>query len=106
MSADINYRQRRYLISMGIRTVCFLLAVILAGRAPAWLVGIMIVAALVLPYISVVFANGGREPENAPRFDAPGENRQSTTRAATQAETDPQGTDRKPVSGHSPEIGS
>jgi hypothetical protein len=69
MSEDIDYRQRRYLVSMGIRTVCFLLAVFLTGHAPLWLVGILVVGALVLPYISVVFANGGREPDNAAHFD-------------------------------------
>jgi DUF3099 family protein len=54
---DVNSRTRRYLISMGIRTVCFVLAVVAQG----WLRWTLIVAALVLPYLSVVFANGGRE---------------------------------------------
>jgi hypothetical protein len=54
---DVNSRTRRYLISMGIRTVCFVLAVVAHG----WLRWALIVAALVLPYLSVVFANGGRE---------------------------------------------
>jgi hypothetical protein len=69
MSEDIDYRQRRYLVSMGIRTACFVLALFLAGHAPWWVVAILLVGALVLPYISVVIANGGREPENAGRFD-------------------------------------
>ncbi|WP_312881630.1 DUF3099 domain-containing protein [Actinomadura alba] len=69
MSEDIGYRQRRYLVSMGIRTACFLLALFLTGHAPIWIVGVLIVGAVVLPYVSVVFANGGREPENAARFD-------------------------------------
>jgi hypothetical protein len=54
---DVDNRARRYVISMGIRTVCFLLAVVTDG----WLRWVMIAAALVLPYLSVVFANGGRE---------------------------------------------
>lgn len=54
---DVNSRTRRYLISMGIRTVCFLLAVVTDG----WLRWVMIAAAVVLPYLSVVFANSGRE---------------------------------------------
>jgi Flp pilus assembly protein TadB len=54
---DVNSRTRRYLISMGVRTVCFLLAVVTAG----WLRWVMIAAAVVLPYLSVVFANSGRE---------------------------------------------
>ncbi|HZB31088.1 MAG TPA: DUF3099 domain-containing protein, partial [Streptosporangiaceae bacterium] len=73
MSEDIRYRQRRYLISMGVRTACLLAAILLAGRGPVWLIGIMIAAAIVLPYISVVFANGGREPEHRPRLESPPE---------------------------------
>lgn len=69
MSEDIDHRQRRYLVSMGIRTACFLLALFLTGHAPLWVVGVLIVGALVLPYVSVVFANGGREPESVAHFD-------------------------------------
>ena len=54
---DVDYRTRRYLISMGIRTVCFLGAVVADG----WLRWVLVAGALVLPYVSVVFANGGRE---------------------------------------------
>lgn len=54
---DVDARTRRYLISMGVRTVCFILAVVSSG----WLRWAFIAAALVLPYLSVVFANGGRE---------------------------------------------
>jgi Protein of unknown function (DUF3099). len=35
LSEDIRYRQRRYLVSMGIRTVCVLVAVFLAGTSPS-----------------------------------------------------------------------
>lgn len=42
---------------MGIRTVSFVLAVIADG----WLRWVLVVLAIVLPYLSVVFANGGRE---------------------------------------------
>jgi Protein of unknown function (DUF3099) len=54
---DVDSRTRRYLISMGVRTACFLGAVFTGG----WLRWVLIVGALVLPYLSVVFANGGRE---------------------------------------------
>ncbi len=54
---DVNSRTRRYLISMGVRTVCFILAVVTTG----WLRWVFIAAAILLPYLSVVFANGGRE---------------------------------------------
>lgn len=54
---DVDQRARRYVISMAIRTVCFVLAVIVDGPL-RW---VLIAAALILPYLSVVFANGGRE---------------------------------------------
>ncbi|HEX6472056.1 MAG TPA: DUF3099 domain-containing protein [Streptosporangiaceae bacterium] len=106
MSEDISHRQRRYLISMGIRTVCFVGAVLLAGRGPVWLVGIMIAAALVLPYISVVFANGGREPDNPPRLQSPGEPPERSVPPAPPIDDDAQRTTRKRISGRPPQIGS
>lgn len=49
---------RRYLVSMGVRTVCFLLAVLflvgLKWTAAGW---VMVVGAVVLPYVAVVMAN-------------------------------------------------
>lgn len=57
-NADIAARQKRYLLSMGLRSACFIGAVttsILGG--PALLVGILIGGALILPYIAVVLAN-------------------------------------------------
>ncbi|MDQ3158262.1 MAG: DUF3099 domain-containing protein [Actinomycetota bacterium] len=57
-SEEINRRQKRYAISMAIRTVCFLLAVVFWGQV-LWLAVVFIVAALLLPYTSVVLANAG-----------------------------------------------
>jgi|SRR3954453_2973674 fatty acid desaturase len=54
---DIATRQRRYLISMGIRTVCFVGAIFASLAGIHWLWPILIVAALVLPYVAVVMAN-------------------------------------------------
>jgi hypothetical protein len=51
---DIAARQRRYVISMGIRTLCFVAAVLVGD---GWLRWVLIVAALLLPYIAVVMAN-------------------------------------------------
>jgi hypothetical protein len=69
---DVNSRTRRYLVSMGIRTVCFILAVVADG----WLRWTLIAAALVLPYLSVVFANGGRERiETLPETDSAADRR-------------------------------
>jgi hypothetical protein len=55
--ADIAIRQRRYLISMGIRTLCFVGAIVASLAGIHWLWPILIVAALVLPYVAVVMAN-------------------------------------------------
>ena len=52
--ADIAARQRRYLIAMGIRTACFVAAIFVASGWWRW---VLIVAALVLPYVAVVMAN-------------------------------------------------
>jgi hypothetical protein len=56
-SADIAARQKRYLLSMGTRTVCFVGAIVAALAGVSWLWPILIGAALVLPYIAVVMAN-------------------------------------------------
>lgn len=47
---------RNYLLSMGIRTVCFLAAV-LTWHWAMWLSIVLFVGAAVLPYIAVVMAN-------------------------------------------------
>ena len=61
LSQDIRSRESKYLMAMGIRVVAFLLIVILPIAWP-WKIGLAVLA-LVLPYIAVVYANGGREPE-------------------------------------------
>ncbi len=50
-------RTRRYLISMAIRTGCFIGAVVASG----WLRWVLVACAIMLPYLAVVFANAGRE---------------------------------------------
>jgi hypothetical protein len=67
-SDDITYRQRRYLLMMGIRTVCFVIAVVLFVNHFGWLAAIPAVGAIFIPYFAVVFANGGREPDNVRGF--------------------------------------
>jgi hypothetical protein len=63
MSSDISGRQRRYFLSMAVRTACFLGAII----TPSPWRWYLFTAAAILPYIAVVLANGGREPSrNAP----------------------------------------
>ncbi len=67
-SADIAYRQRRYLLMMGVRAVCFVIAVVLFVNHFGWLAAIPAVGAIFIPYFAVVFANGGREPDNTRGF--------------------------------------
>ena len=68
MYEDIRYRQQRYLIMMAIRTLCFAVAVIMFANHLRWLVLIPAVGAIFIPYIAVIFANGGREPDNTRGF--------------------------------------
>jgi Protein of unknown function (DUF3099) len=68
LSDDIAYRQRRYLLMMGIRTLCFVIAVVLFLNHFGWLTAIPAVGAIFIPYFAVVFANGGREPDNTRGF--------------------------------------
>ena len=49
-------RVRRYLITMGIRVVCFILAIVLAR---GWIRAVAVILALVLPWVAVVVANAG-----------------------------------------------
>lgn len=63
LTEDVNRRQRRYIISMGIRTLAVILTVVLwnVERPLAW---VTLVLGALLPYVAVVIANAGRE--NAP----------------------------------------
>ncbi|MGH3320132.1 MAG: DUF3099 domain-containing protein [Streptosporangiaceae bacterium] len=73
LSRDIAHRQRRYLITMGIRTAGLLVAVLVPIPLPAKIAAMA--AAIVLPYFAVVIANGGREPERKARFGTPDQER-------------------------------
>src|ERR1700689_5845419 len=66
MSEDIRYRQHRYLIMMGIRTLCFAIAIVLFVAHLRLLILIPAVGAIIIPYIAVIFANGGAGPANTP----------------------------------------
>lgn len=50
-------RVRHYAITMGIRTVCFIL--VFAVQPMGWWTWVFAIAAAVLPYIAVVIANAG-----------------------------------------------
>lgn len=69
-SADIAHRQKRYVISMGIRTLCFIGAVF--ARHIPWLCVILIIAAFLLPYVAVVMANRASPILPGDPFEGPG----------------------------------
>jgi len=55
---DQAFRVRGYVISMSLRIVFFVAAVVASG----WLRWTLVGAAVFVPYFAVVFANSGREP--------------------------------------------
>ncbi len=63
LQEDVRGRQRRYVISMSIRTLSVILAATL-WNVERHVAIVALVLGLVLPYIAVVIANAGRE--NAP----------------------------------------
>ena len=53
-------RERRYLITMGVRVVAFVVAVVFAT---GWIRVIAVILALVLPWVGVVMANAPRRSQ-------------------------------------------
>jgi hypothetical protein len=69
-SSDLDQRMGRYLLSMGIRTACVVLVLVVHGPA-RW---VFAVGAIVLPYVAVVMANSRgsrREGPVAPPSSGP-----------------------------------
>jgi hypothetical protein len=64
-SEDIRGREKRYLISMGVRTLCFILAVVFMGH---WVMWVFLVGAVFLPYVAVVLANTSHPDPPGPDF--------------------------------------
>ena len=62
LTDDVARRTRRYLIQMSIRVVCFAGAV-LVDHWTRWL---LLLGAVVLPYVAVLLANAGGERGPAP----------------------------------------
>jgi Protein of unknown function (DUF3099) len=60
---DEARRSSRYLLTMGIRIACFILMVVITPYG--WYTWVFGAAAVVLPYIAVVFANVGSSVSNA-----------------------------------------
>lgn len=64
VSDEQRGRRNRYMVGMGIRTVCFVAAI--AANGP--LQWILLGGAVFLPYIAVFIANAGREWDKSPLF--------------------------------------
>ena len=62
LTDDVARRTRRYLIQMSVRVVCFVGAV-LVDHWTRWL---LLLGAVVLPYVAVLLANAGGERGPAP----------------------------------------
>lgn len=79
--AEIASRQRRYLFSMLVRTVCFVGAVAVGPGLLRWL---LIAGAVLLPYVAVVMANtvGRSGPDLSLRDSSAGLGRELPRREA------------------------
>lgn len=74
LSEDVHDRAVRYIISMAIRSACLVGILFTEG----WLRWVMVVGAVVVPYVAVVLANAGKERPapadtlmGAPEIEAP-----------------------------------
>lgn len=102
-SADIARRERRYLVIMGVRLLCFLLAGLLVWLRAGWFALIPAVGAILLPYFAVVVANvgrGGRQPTgfvpyepSLPPGAPPGEREPNAPPRAAQDDPSPEARD-------------
>ncbi|MGX5187825.1 DUF3099 domain-containing protein [Streptomyces avermitilis] len=98
LADDVRGRQRRYVISMAVRTVSVILAATLWNVERHVAVVALVLGAL-LPYIAVVIANAGRE--NAPSLPStfvttPMRPMIAPPRADDFAEPDPEGVSAEP----------
>ena len=60
LTEDVRGRQRRYMVSMAVRTLCVILAIVLWDESRIVAI-VALVAGTLLPYLAVVYANAGRE---------------------------------------------
>jgi hypothetical protein len=105
LADDVRGRQRRYVISMSVRTVAVVLAAVL-WNVERHVAIVALVLGVVLPYVAVVIANAGRE--NSPAIPstfiptplrpmlnsgpdkAPSESRPDSAPDSAPAESDPE----------------
>jgi len=59
-SEEISQRERRYLLLMGGRAICFVVTLVLFVNHAGWLALIPAAGAIFLPYFAVVVANSRR----------------------------------------------
>ena len=64
LTEDVNARQRRYLVAMLVRTVAVVMTVVLWNVSRPLAV-VALVLGVLIPYVAVVIANGGREKARA-----------------------------------------
>jgi len=57
-------RERRYLLTMGLRVVCFIAAIVLFAVGLRWAGAIAAAGSLILPWVAVVVANAA--PQRTP----------------------------------------
>lgn len=90
---DIASRQKRYVVSMSIRLVCFLAA---AAFAPHWPMWLLLAGAVFLPYVAVVGANAKDMRRDdfeleaaAPQWALPGGHRTAISAEAAPVDDEP-----------------
>ncbi|HEU5034319.1 MAG TPA: DUF3099 domain-containing protein [Mycobacteriales bacterium] len=59
---ELRARERRYLVTMGIRVLCFIGAIVLFSVHLKWEAAIAVAGSLVLPWLAVIAANAGPKP--------------------------------------------
>jgi Protein of unknown function (DUF3099) len=85
---EIWARQRRYIFSMAVRTVCFLGAILVG---PGWLRWVLVAGAVLLPYVAVVMANAtGKRSDGFELQDAQSERKALETGPAVAGEDRPE----------------
>ncbi len=80
-AADTAARQRRYLVSMAVRTLCVVGAVVVG---PGWFRWVLIAGAVALPQIAVVAANAVDRRSDDHQVEAPSPRGQLSPRRADQ----------------------
>ena len=67
-AADMAHRERRYLVMMGIRLVCFVITVVMVVNHLGWFAVIPAAGSIFIPYFAVILANSSRLSGRAAGF--------------------------------------